>query len=282
MCSQVVQTINPEVSIIMPTYNRSDMITLAIESILMQNFNNWELLIIDNGSTDNTKGIVSSYVSTDKRIKYFYVEKSRNPGLADYFNYGINVAGGKYIARLDDDDEWYDPDKLNKQVNFLNENSEYNLVGGGAIMVDKNKNELYRFYKRETDSEIRKNALYACPFWHNTVLFRKNAAEKVGGYKNLRFGEDWELWLRLGKIGKFYNFKEYFSLYLTSGDRFSTNNQKFIAKTIIEIIKQYKNDYPNYRKALLLNYLQYLYSFVPIFIKIKTQNFLFYIKRNYF
>ena len=98
----------------------------------------------------------------------------------------------------------------------------------------------------------------------------------------MRFGEDWELWLRLGKEGKFYNFKEYFSLYRTSGDRFSTNNQKFIVRTILGIIKQYRNDYPNYRKALLLNYLQYLYSYTPMPLKAKTQNFLFYIKRNYF
>ena len=149
-------------------------------------------------------------------------------------------------------------------------------------MVDEKKKELYKFFKRETDEQIRNNALYACPFWHNTVLFRKSAVEKIGGYKSLRFGEDWELWLRLGKIGKFYNFQEYFSLYLTSGERFSTNNQKFISKTILEIIKKYRNDYPNYRKALFLNYLQHLYSFTPSFIKRKTQNFLFYLKRNYF
>ena len=148
----------------------------------MQNFKDWELLIIDNGSTDNTKEIVESFLAKDSRIKYHNVEKSLNPGLAEYFNYGIRIAEGNYIARLDDDDEWYAPDKLSKQVNFLDTNADYNLVGGGAIMVDESRKELYRFFKRETDAEIRNNALYACPFWHNTVLFRKNAAEKVGGY----------------------------------------------------------------------------------------------------
>ena len=271
------------VSIVMPTFNRANLIGLAIESVLKQTFNNWELLIIDNESTDNTKDVVEQFVIKDARVKYIYIKKSPNPGLSDYFNYGIGIAKGKYIARLDDDDEWCDVDKLIKQVKFLDENDNYILVGGGAIMVDTSKKVNYKFFKRETDNEIRKSALYACPFWHSTVLFRKDAVQRVGGYDNkIRFGEDWELWLRLGKIGKFYNFKEYFSLYLNSGTNFSINHQKFVGKTILGIIKKYKKDYPNYKKALVLNMMQYVYSFSPLFIKRRTQNFLFFVKRNYF
>lgn len=270
------------VSIVMPTFNRAGLIGSAIESVLKQTFEKWELLVIDNESTDNTKDIVENFIKKDSRIKYYYIKKSLIPGLSFYLNYGIKNAAGRYIARLDDDDEWCDIDKLAKQVNFLDNNESYNLVGGGVIMVDKDKIETYKFFKRNTDAEIRKNALYACPFWHSTVLFRKEAVDKVGGYSNIRFGEDWELWLRLGKIGKFYNFKEYFSLYLNSGNNFSIHHQKFVGKTILGIIRKYKKDYPNYRKALVLNVLQYLYSFSPSFIKNKTQNFLFYIKRNYF
>ncbi len=270
------------VSIVMPTCNRAKMIGVAINSILKQSYKAWELLIIDNGSEDNTKEVVESFLIKDNRIKYYNVPKSLKPGLADYLNFGIKSAVGEYIARLDDDDEWCDPDKLSKQVNFLDSNSDYIIVGGGAIMVNSQKEELYKFFKRETDVEIRNNALYACPFWHSTVLFQKKAAQEIGGYRNLRFGEDWELWLRLGKVGKLYNFKEYFSLYLTSGERFSTINQKYVAKTILKLIHDYRKDYPNYKKALILNFMQYLYSFTPFFIKNKTQNFLFYIKRNYF
>ena len=112
------KNLNPMVSIIMPTFNLADMIGLAIQSVLKQNFRNWELLIIDNGSTDNTGEVVKAYSLKDSRIKYFNVEKSKNPGLADYFNFGIKMANGVYIARLDDDDEWYEPEKLVKQVNF--------------------------------------------------------------------------------------------------------------------------------------------------------------------
>jgi glycosyltransferase involved in cell wall biosynthesis len=270
------------VSIVMPTYNRAHLIGKAIDSILKQSHNNWELIVVDNQSTDNTRDIVESFVSKDSRIRYFNVEKSSNQGLSEYLNYGIKIAEGEFIARLDDDDEWNDKDKLSKQVNFLNENKDYILVGGGAIVVDENSKELYRFFKRETDAEIRKNALYANPFCHSTVLFRKEVALKAGGYKNLIFGEDWDLWLRLGKTGMFYNFREYFALYLNSGQSFSVRKQKFLGRTVLKIIKKYRKDYPNFKKAFVLNFMQYLYSFAPSFIKKRTQIFLIWAKRNYF
>jgi GT2 family glycosyltransferase len=274
--------VNPVVSIIMPTYNRANMIGMAIDSVLKQTFKDWELLIIDNESTDNTKDIVEKFLASDKRIKYHNVKKNLIIGIASYLNYGIDISTGKYIARLDDDDEWCDPNKLEKQVNFLEENEDYVIVGGGAIMVNGNRKEMFKFFKRETDSEIRNNALYANPFWHNTVLFRKDAAIIVGCYKQTRFVEDWDLWLKLGKVGKLYNFKEYFALYMNAGQNRSTENQKLTAKIILQYIKSYRDEYPNYKKALILNYMQLLFSYMPSFIKRRIQNFLFYIKRNYF
>lgn len=274
--------LNPLVSIVMPTFNRANMIGLAIESAVKQSYQNWELLIIDNESTDNTNEVVKKFSVKDNRIKYHYVKKNTQGGIARYLNYGISISKGKYIARLDDDDEWYDPDKLTKQVSFMEENDEYVIVGGGAIMVDGNRKEIFKFFKRETDKEIRNHALYANPFWHNTVLFRKDAVLKLGGYKETTFVEDWDLWLRLGRIGRLYNFKEYFALYMNAGQNRSTDNQKLTAKIILRYIKSYRNEYPNYRKAFTLNFLQLLFSYAPLFIKRRVQNFLFYIKRNYF
>lgn len=269
------------VSIVMPTFNRANTLGSAIKSVLKQNYSNWELLVIDNGSTDNTKEVVEQFAENDERIKYSNVQKSNNPGISDYLNYGIKLAKGKYIARLDDDDEWYIPDKLVKQVNFMEDNGNYVLVGGGAVMVDGNRKEMYKFYKRNTDEEIRRHALYANPFWHNTVMFRKKEALKIGGYKCYRFAEDWDFWLRLGELGKLYNFKEYFSLYMNAGQNRSLSNQKLTAITILKLIKKYRYKYPNYKKAYIINFMQYLFSFLPSFIKKRIQNFLFFIKRNY-
>jgi glycosyltransferase involved in cell wall biosynthesis len=270
------------VSIIMPTFNRSTTIGMAIESVLNQTYTDWELIIIDNESTDNTSEIINKYKVIDNRIKYHFHKKSDAPGIAEYLNYGIKISSGKYIARLDDDDEWCDKDKLNKQVKYFEKNQESIVVGGGAIMVDGNRKSIYKFFKRESDSRIKQNALLANPFWHNTVMFRKEYAQKVGGYKQLRFVEDWDLWLRLGHLGKFYNFQEHFSLYMNAGQNISTSNQTLAAKTILKLITEYKAEYPNFYKAYSLNYLQYLFSLMPSSFKNRTQNFLFYIKRNYF
>lgn len=273
---------NPVVSIVMPTFNRAKMIGMAIDSVLKQNYKNWELLIIDNESSDNTKEVIEKFSRIDKRIKYNYVKKNPEIGIADYLNFGINISAGKYIARLDDDDEWYDPDKLLKQVNFLENNRDYVIVGGGAIMIDGDRKEMFKFFKRENDSEIRNHALYANPFVHNTVLFRKDAAIEAGSYKQIKFVEDWDLWLRLGRIGKLYNFQEYFSLYMNAGQNRSHENQNLTSKIILQYIKSYRNIYPNYKKAFVLNFMQFLFSFTPSFLKQRVQNFLFYIKRNYF
>lgn len=270
------------VSIIMPTYNRADTIVMAIESVLNQTFRDWELLIVDNGSTDNTAEIVQNYSSQEARIKYFSVPKSTSGGISEYLNFGIRIAEGKYIARLDDDDEWCNAEKLTKQVNFMEANIDFVIVGSGAIMIDGKRREMYRFFKRETDSEIRKKALMANPFWHNTVMFRKDAAKSLGGYDNLKFVEDWDLWLRLGKLGKFYNFKDHFSLYMNAGQNISVSNQKLAAQTILRLIYKYRNDYPNYGKARVINTLQLLFAYFPAFIKKRIQNFLFFVKRNFF
>jgi glycosyltransferase involved in cell wall biosynthesis len=266
----------------MPTYNRAGTITYAIESILTQTFTDWELLIIDNESTDDTALIVKKYCEKDERIKYFNVPKSTLGGISEYLNFGIEKAAGKYIARLDDDDEWCNNEKLAKQTHFFDTYSDYVLTGSGAIMIDGNRKEIFRFFKRETDSEIRNNALMANPFWHNTVMFRKSAVDSVGGYGNFRFVEDWDLWLRMGKIGKFYNFKEHFSLYMNAGQNISVSNQKLAGKTILRLLKNYKDEYPNFYKAYCLNLMQLLFAYLPLFIRKRVQNFLFFIKRNYF
>ncbi len=269
------------VSIVMPTYNRAGTLGMAIESVLKQSFQSWELIIVDNESTDNTEEVVKKYSEKDKRIKYCYVKKSSNKGISEYLNYGISIAEGRYIARLDDDDEWYDQNKLSKQVDFLEQNSDYILVGGGAVMVDGNRKEIFKFYKRDKDDIIRRHALLANPFWHNTVMFRKKEALELGGYRNFRFVEDWDLWLRFGEVGKLYNFKEYFSLYMNAGQNLSVGNQKLAAKTILKLIKLYRYKYPNYWKAFIINFLQYMFAFLPLFIKKRVQNFLFFVKRNY-
>jgi glycosyltransferase involved in cell wall biosynthesis len=270
------------VSIIAPTCNRANLLKKMIDSVLTQSFQLWELIVIDDISTDNTEKMMEEYSKKDARIKYYRIPVDKEPGITKYLNYGLNVAKGKYISRLDDDDYWMDNDVLKIQVDFLETNPEYVAVGGAAIIVNEKGDHVFKYTKYEKDEDIRKNALMANPMVHTAALFRKDVVLSIGGYEDLPYAEDWDLWLKLGKIGKIYNFQKYFTCYLSAGQNTSFIKQRPQSKEILKIIKKYRKDYPNYRKGFLINYTQYIYSFLPKSFKRKFQPFMIYLKRNYF
>lgn len=270
----------PLVSIIIPTLNRAELLNKSIKSVTEQIYNNWELLIIDNSPNNETDSVIRKYYSDDKRIKLLKVPTSPVKGISPYLNIGIDHAQGKYISRLDDDDIWCNKNVLKIQTEFLENNPEFVLVGGGVIIIDENYKEIYKYFKRESDEEIRKNALISNPFAHNTVMFRKNTFIQVGGYENHKFAEDWDLWLKMGKVGKLYNFQEYFTYYLSTGQNTSFNKLNAQSKYIFTIIKKHKGAYPNYWKGCIVHVFQYMYSFLPFGLKKKMHNYLIYLKRN--
>jgi len=272
----------PLISIVLPTYNRLKSLTRAIDSIKIQTYDNWELLIVDDISDDGTQEAMEELQKCDSRINYYRIKVDDTPGISKYLNYGISKAKGKYIARLDDDDYWCKNEKLKMQVEFLEKNPDYVLIGGGMIIIDEEDNEKFRYLKNENDSEIREKALFANPFTHAAVMFRKDVVESIGGYKNWLHAEDWDLWLRLGKVGKFHNFKEYFGKYLVAGQNLSFKYQRRQAKIILKIIKTHRKDYPHFWKGYLLNYMQLIYTYFPFFIRKRLQMFLYYFKRKHF
>ena len=228
---------SPKVSIVLPTYNRINWLIKSIDSVRSQTYQNWELFVIDDISSDGTDEKMKEICCEDSRIQYHKLPVTKEPGISKFLNFGINNGTGKYIARLDDDDKWIDNDKLRKQVEFMEKNPEYVLTGGGVIAINDKEEELFRYFENETDSQIRKKALLSNPFTHPTVLFRKDAAVKIGTYQILEFAEDWDFWLRLGKVGKLYNFPEYFAHYLMAGQNISLKNQRGLAKMLFKIIK---------------------------------------------
>lgn len=263
----------PLVSVILPTYNRERYIKRAIKSILSQTYQNFELIIVDDSSTDKTPELVSGFSKKDSRIRV--VTNKINLGLVKTLNRGIRNARGKYIARLDDDDNWCDSKKLQKQVDFLEKNIEYALVGGGAIEVDKRGKEIMRYLLLENDEDIRKAILVDNAFAHVTVLFRKDIWEKVKGYDEKFDGlEDRDLWLKIGKLSKFYNFQEFFACYVGHDHKNPSYLIKNYGKTgqlklNIKLRKKYSDDYVGYRKALLFCWANYFYSFLPFRQKLR-------------
>src|ERR1700722_18205126 len=163
----------PRVSIILPTYNRVDLLARAVKSITTQSFSDWELIVVNDASTDGTKAYLDGLAAQDPRIHPVHNVKNNYPDISKNLNEAMAVARGAYVARLDDDDYWCDPDKLKKQVDFLDALPDHVIVGGGTIVVDEHDKEQFRYHKLENDPQIRDKALFANPFTHSTVMFRR-------------------------------------------------------------------------------------------------------------
>ncbi len=225
-----------EISVVMPVYNGEQYLKEAIESILCQTYENFEFIIINDGSTDKTHEIIKSY--DDKRINLFNI---KNTGLANALNFGISKACHPIIARMDADDISL-PKRFEKQVAFLKSNPDYILVGTGANEIDADGNFICQHNNLCTWEEIKK-AFPRSPFVHPSVMYKKEAYLAAGKYPNfLSRGEDTVLFNRMSKIGKMSNIKEnllnYRISYTSLTDR-DKKNQLFVdslvAKTIDKI-----------------------------------------------
>ncbi len=230
----------PKISVNIITYNRAHYLNRAIISVLSQSFSDFELIIVDDASSDKTKELISSF--NDRRIRYFYVSKQKN--IPAVRNIALSKSSGEYIAVLDSDDIWLDIEKLEKQINFLKSNSDYVLVGSGAIVIDEKGNEKRKTLKPKNNQDIRKDFLLKNPFFHSSVLYKKDIAMKYGGYnEDIIYGEDLDLWLHLGQLGKLYNFSEFFIKYREHSGNESVINFSKAVKGVFQIIKKYRKVY---------------------------------------
>lgn len=194
----------PKVSIILPVYNSQEYIKEAIESISSQSFKDWELIIIDDASSDQTPNILKKY--KDKRI--IGLKNDRNMGVAISLNRGLKQATGEYIARIDADDICF-PNRFELQVEFLDNNPATVIVGSNAEIINSSGDVLFITDLPTTDIGIRNMLFVRNPLIHPSVMFRRKILGKVGNY-NIKFNgaEDYELWFRMLKSGRAYNFKK--------------------------------------------------------------------------
>jgi glycosyltransferase involved in cell wall biosynthesis len=252
------------VSIILPTYNGAQRIERAIQSVFDQSFTLWELLVINDGSTDATREIVEGFVNKDPRIRYLKNEK--NLGVQQSLNKGIALSAGEYIARIDDDDAWIDKNKLKRQVAFLEDNADHVLVGTGVVVVDAEGKELFNYLLPTTDEAIRENMLSKNCFAHSSVLFRRIAVMHAGGYSEAKEAlhiEDYDLWLKLGLSGKLANLPVYGIKWALRRNSLSSHHKIEQFRKSISLIRKYKAIYPNYFFAMVKSYLRVvLYSLI--------------------
>lgn len=244
----------PLVSITMTTFNRADLIGEAIKSVIAQTYQKWELLILDDASADNTKELVSEFVTGDSRIKYFPV--SQNIGITKNRNRGLKLSQGKYVAVLDSDDFWCDETKLEKQIFYLETHTDTILIGTQTKVVDEKSNPINLFSYATDDSDIRKKLLLRNQFTHSSIVFRNQSELKYD--ENIPIWEDYELILRLGTKGKLANLPVVMTAYRQHGANISKSRKNSGVKTHLEIIKKYKNQYPNYWLAFIKRNMKYL------------------------
>ena len=192
------------ITVLMPAYNAEKYIGDAIRSVLEQSFSNFELVIVDDGSTDNTKAVMDSF--TDERVIRMVQEHG---GVSKALNTGLAVAKGKYIARFDADDICFF-DRLEKQYIFLETHPDYVIVGSDAEYMLENGEFLFRFSCiGHTHEDLLQKLYFYCPFIHSSVMYRKEAVQKAGGYSLAAHNfEDYLLWTQLSRYGKLYNLPE--------------------------------------------------------------------------
>lgn len=198
----------PKISVIMGVYNckNSKMLEDSVISIINQTYRDWEFIICNDGSTNNTLSILEEVAKLDDRIKIISYEK--NKGLANALNYCLKYASGELIARQDDDDISL-PERFERQVAFLNEHKEYNLVGSIAYVYDDNG--IWGTYRLD-EKPSKSTFLWNSPFLHPSILVYKSDLLKLDGYrvaKETRRCEDYDLFMRMYAAGmKGYNIQE--------------------------------------------------------------------------
>lgn len=238
----------PLVSVILPTYNRSKLISRAIKSVLKQTYNNFELIIIDDGSTDNTSKVIRKI--KDIRIKY--IQRTQNKGQAAARNTGLKLARGEYIAFHDSDDEWL-PNKLEQHMLAFHDLSpRYGVVYSGYWRVSKGEKTylpLRNLSRKETD--IHQNLLATSFVTMVTIVCKKECFSQVGLFdEKLLRHEDWELAIRLAKQYLFKYIDKALVVVHAQPINSVSNNIDTLIESLQMILDRHVGEYNNNKRAL--------------------------------
>ncbi len=198
---------SPEVSVIMPSYNAETFISESIDSILQQSFTDFELILIDDGSTDRTLDIIKQYAASDARI---VVIEKENSGQTDSMNVGIYKSRGQLIARLDNDDIAM-PDRLKKQVAYMRRLPDVVLLGTCAFEIDLYGSTIKKDDYPTNHAHLLNNLKRIKRFFsHSSVMFRSTVVKHIGGYNpRYKIAQDYDLWFRLSEMGQIACLKEH-------------------------------------------------------------------------
>lgn len=198
---------NPKVTVITTVYNCEKYITQSVESILNQTYRDFEYIIVNDGSDDNTSELIKKLSLTDDRI--VFIDNKDNAGRVPSLNKSLEISRGKYIA-IQDADDYSLPERLEKQIAFLEKNPEYVLVGSNIIVMDENEKFISQPLRPINNPEAKFSLLFRCTFANPSIVFRKEVIDKYGIKYEDSFihAEDYRIISRINNFGKVYNLED--------------------------------------------------------------------------
>jgi glycosyltransferase involved in cell wall biosynthesis len=229
----------PKISVVMSVYNGANFLKEAIDSILIQTFSDFEFIIINDGSKDDSLNIIKSY--NDSRIRL--IENDGNKGLIYSLNKGIEVAKGKYIARIDADDIAVET-RFEKQVSFLEENQNIGVLSSDYIRFNNSSKKYTKSISR--DDRIKSILLFSATICHPTLMLRKSVLSEnnLAYSSSAKHVEDYDLWTKLALITKFETLNEALLMYRDHENQVShlyaeiqTKNSDIVRKNYLEALQ---------------------------------------------
>ncbi len=228
----------PLVSVIMPSYNCGNYICEAIDSVLGQSLSNFELIIVDDCSNDKTAEILTSY--EDPRIVRIVNKSNLGPSMSR--NIALNYAQGNYVAIMDADDVSL-PQRLQKQVRYLEQHSDVGIIGSWTRTIDRAGREVETLRRSNCDALLKWETLFSPQFTHSSVMCRSQLLQMSGGYPSFNLAEDYDLWSRLFFLTKFSNFQDVLVLYRSHNESISEINSqnldRYTRKVSMELISRF-------------------------------------------
>ena len=194
----------PLVSVILPVFNGEKHLSECVESVLSQTFKDFEFIIVDDASTDNTVPMLKEFAKKDNRIIIVTHEVNQKQTAAA--NTAIKLSRGKYLARMDADDIAL-PNRFEKQVTFMEENPDIGLLGSWVDIIDDNGNILKIWHTHDSAGYLGWNLLFGTSFAHSSIMMKNSIVKKVGFYQSPE-AEDYDLWSRISRVTNVANLPE--------------------------------------------------------------------------
>ena len=260
------------VSIVLPVYNGERFMKESIDSVLGQSFSDWELIIVDDCSTDNTYEIAKSYADKDSRITVIHNETNKK--LPASLNIGFASANGKYFTWTSDDNV-AKPNWLSVLVRCLDENPGVDMVSADMDYIDENGNLFF--------NPRHKRSIDALPYISNVgaaFMYRRAIAEKIGEYDVSAFcAEDYDYWCRIALAGNLMYIPDNIYMYRIQSNSLTAQYDKKIKEKVARVQKKYQNDFIkkfdlNYYNRMKLEYLSYGHKYKPFFVLFDIYKFL--------